>query len=142
MPQSYKSHTRWNPAFHFVASPILAVNLFLHARDLLRAPSGATAWQTLLAFGLWLGIALGRSQAISVQDRLIRLEETLRLQRLLPPEEHAGIASLDRRQFIALRFASDAELPALYRRVRNGEFGKPAEIKQAIVNWRPDTLRV
>lgn len=142
MSQSFKSHTRWNPAFHFVASPILAINLFLHARDLVHEPTGASLWGTILAFGLWLGIALGRSQAITVQDRLIRLEETLRLQRLLPPEEHAGIASLDRRQFIALRFASDAELPALYRRVRNGEFGKASDIKAAIANWRPDTLRV
>lgn len=142
MPQSYQSHTRWNVPFHFIASPILAANLFVHARDLFRAPSGASAWGTIVAFGIWLGVALGRSQALTVQDRVIRLEETLRLQRLLPPEEHAGIAALDRRQFIALRFASDAELPALYRRVRNGELGNPKEIKQAISQWRPDSLRV
>ncbi len=97
MPQSYKSHTRWNIPFHFIASPILAANLVVRVGDLTRAPSGATAWGAVVAFGIWLGVALGRSQAITVQDRLIRLEETLRLQRLLPPEEHAGISALDKR---------------------------------------------
>lgn len=141
MPQSFERHTRWNIPFHFIASPLLLVNVYLQVRDLVRAPSASTAWGAALAFAIWLGIALGRSQAITVQDRLIRLEESLRLQRLLPPDEHAGISSLDRRQFIALRFASDDELPALYRRVRNGEFAKPTDIKRAITNWRPDTLR-
>ncbi len=141
MSQSFERHTRWNIPFHFIASPLLLVNVYLHARDLMRAPSTSTAWGTALAFAIWLGIALGRSQAVTVQDRLIRLEETLRLQRLLPPEDQAGIAALDRRQLIALRFASDGELPSLYRRVRNGEFANPKEIKRAITTWRPDTLR-
>ncbi|MEP7383662.1 MAG: DUF6526 family protein [Gemmatimonadota bacterium] len=142
MSQSFESHTRWNIPFHFIASPLLLANVYLHARDLVRVPSASTAWGTALAFAIWLGIALGRSQAVTVQDRLIRLEERLRLQRLLPPEDQSGIAALDRRQLIALRFASDDELPALYRRVRNGEFANPKEIKRAITTWRPDTLRV
>jgi hypothetical protein len=141
MSQSYERHTRWNIPFHFIATPILVANVVVHARDVMRAPSGASAWGLVLAFGIFLGVLLGRSQAVTVQDRLIRLEETLRLQRLLPVEEHAGISSLARQQFIALRFASDAELPALYQRVRNGEFAKPQEIKRAITTWRPDTLR-
>jgi len=141
MAQSYANHTRWLVPYHFVVSPLLIINFGLAIRDAVRAPGAASAWGVVLAFAILLGIGLGRLQALTVQDRLIRLEETLRLQRLLPPEEHAEIGKLSRREFVALRFASDAELPALFRRVRKGELTEPKAIKQAITNWRPDELR-
>ena len=96
----------------------------------------------LSAIAIWLGISLGRTQALTAQDRIIRLEETLRLQRLLAAELHGDIDKLARKEFIALRFASDAELPDVFRRVRKGEFATPKEIKAAIKQWRPDSLRV
>lgn len=141
MSQTYANHTRWLVPYHFVVSPILLVYVGLAIRDAVRAPSAATLWEVVVALAIFLGIALARMQALTVQDRVIRLEETLRLQRLLPAEEHAEIAKLSRRQFVALRFASDAELPALFRRVRKGELTDSKAIKQAVTAWRADELR-
>jgi hypothetical protein len=80
--------------------------------------------------------------ALTAQDRVIRLEETLRMQRVLPADMQGEISQLKRFDFVALRFASDAELPELVKRVRAGEFAKPLDIKKAIKNWREDHLRV
>jgi len=141
MEQSFKSHTRFLPPFHFVVSPLLLLNVVLNVRDLIKEPNQWTLWGTVLAVAILLGIMLSRLQVLTVQDRVIRLEETLRLQRLLPPAEHGEIEALGRRDFVALRFASDAELPALFRRVRKGEFADTKAIKQAITHWRADHLR-
>lgn len=141
MSQSYASHTRYLPAFHFIVSPILLINIVLSLRDAISNPSRWTVWGAVLSVAIFLGIGLARTQALTVQDRVIRLEETLRLHRLLPAEWHAEIEQLSRRDFVALRFAGDAELPALFRRVRNGEFADAKAIKQAITDWRADTLR-
>jgi len=142
MSQTYATHTRWLAPYHFLVSPLLIINFGIAVRAAVRDPNAGTLWGVALAFAILLGIGLGRVQALTVQDRLIRLEETLRLQRLLPPEEHGEIGKLSRREFIALRFASDEELPALFRRVRNGDFDSTKAIKQAITAWRPDLLRV
>ncbi len=88
-----------------------------------------------------LGLA-ARLMALRVQDRLIRLEERLRYRELLPPDLAAKASDLPVSQIIALRFASDAELPGLVERTLNGEFAKPKEIKMAIKDWRGDHLRV
>lgn len=141
MPQSYANHTRWFVPYHFIVSPILTVNFGLAVYDAIRRPGAWSIWGAIVAFAILGGIGLARVMALTVQDRVIRLEETLRLQRLLPAEQHGEIAQLSRKEFIAMRFASDAELPALFRRVRNGEFGDAKAIKQAITQWRPDYLR-
>ena len=141
MSQSYANHTRWLVPYHFVVSPLLIINFGIAIRQAFRSPGADSLWGVALAFALLLGIGLGRLQALTVQDRLIRLEETLRLQRLLPAEEHGEIGKLSRREFVALRFASDAELPALFRRVRKGELTDPKAIKQAVTSWRADELR-
>ena len=141
MSQSYANHTRWLVPYHFIVSPLLLINLIVALRAAFKDPGVSTAWGVLLAFAIALGIGLGRLQALTVQDRLIRLEETLRLQRLLPAAEHGEIGRLSRREFVALRFASDAEVPALFRRVRSGEFADAKAIKQAITAWRADELR-
>lgn len=140
--QRFENHTRWNPLYHFIASPILLANVVVAMVALVRTPSLGTAWGALFAFGLFIGVATGRTQSLTVQNRLIRLEERLRLERVLPEEMRADIAALGEKELIALRFASDAELPELVRRVRRGEFASPREIKRAITEWRPDTLRV
>jgi Family of unknown function (DUF6526) len=141
MPQSYANHIRWLVPYHFVVAPILLLQVVLGARDALRHPGWWPWWSTLVALAIAAAAGLARVQALTVQDRLIRLEETLRLQRLLPPAEHGEIARLSRKEFVALRFASDDELPSLFRRVRAGEFADAKAIKQAIVTWRPDELR-
>ena len=139
--QTYATHRRFNPLFHFVAMPIFMVNLVLAAIHLYRQPSATSAWLLVVAFGLVLVLGVSRQQAVTVQDRVIRLEERLRLQ-AIAPDLAAKIGQLNRRQLVALRFASDAELPGLARRVLAGEFAKPGDIKRAVTTWRPDHLRV
>ncbi|MBL8961720.1 MAG: hypothetical protein JNJ98_17805 [Gemmatimonadetes bacterium] len=141
-PQSATSHARTIPVFHLFALPVLLINIGVAVAALWRTPTLASGWALLVAAALFIGVLMGRVQALTAQDRLIRLEETLRLQRVLPAGQQADIAALTRYQFVALRFASDEELPELVRRVRAGEFAKPIDIKKAIRNWRPDHLRV
>jgi Family of unknown function (DUF6526) len=138
--QSYATHRRFYPLFHFVAMPIFAANLVIAGVHWYRVPTGASAWLFVLAFGLLVALGVGRGQAITVQDRVIRLEERLRLHALAP--QLAGrIDTFTKRQLVALRFASDAELPDLARRVLAGELAKPGDIKRAVTTWRPDHLR-
>ena len=143
MSQSYANHTRWFPVWHFLVAPILLVYVGFMVREAVKAPSLATAADAIVAMAIALGITLGRVMALTVQNRVIRLEERLRLVQLLPTDEAASaIASLKTRQLIALRFASDAECPGLVRRVVNGELTEPKAIKQAVREWRADWLRV
>ena len=139
--QSFESHTRWFPPYHFIAAPILIASVYLAATRVAENPTAQTIWGLVLTVGIFVGIAVTRVQVLAVQNRLIRLEETLRLQRLLPAAQQGDIAALTVRDLIALRFASDEEIPELVRRVRAGEFRSPKELKRAIKNWRPDFLR-
>jgi hypothetical protein len=99
------------------------------------------SWLVVMALALFVLTGLARGNALRVQDRVIRLEENLRYQRLLTPELLAASQSLTIRQIIALRFASDAELPTLVQRALSENL-PPKVIKQAITNWRADDLRV
>lgn len=140
-PQSASNHARWYPLYHFVVVPILMLTFFGTVRALFREPSWQAGWEVVVAFA-WMGVAFtARIMALTVQDRVIRLEETLRMTRLLPADLQAQIGKLRRRHLIALRFASDEELPDLVRRVAAGELDQQKEIKQAIRTWRPDYLR-
>ena len=115
--QTFKSHTKWVPLFHFVAMPILLVNVIW---SLVRATTGFsldTALGALVALALLLVGLLARVFALGAQDRVIRLEERLRMQHLLPDDFKPRINDFTTNQMIALRFASDAELPDLARKV-------------------------
>jgi hypothetical protein len=139
--QDYTTHRRFNPLYHFIAFPIFAVNLVVTGLHLVRAPDAATGWAFVVAFGLLAMLGVGRTQALMTQDRIIRLEERLRLQALAP--EFAGKGEkLTKRQVAALRFASDVELPELARRVFAGELASGGEIKRAVSSWRADHMRV
>ncbi len=140
--QNYSNHTRWNQLFHFVVQPLLVLNFLSHLVRFIMAPSYALGFWTLLGVTLILLAISARLQALKAQDRLIRLEERLRYKEVLTPELAAKAANLRVGQIIALRFASDAELPGLVERTLNGEFAKTKEIKQAIKEWRADYLRV
>jgi hypothetical protein len=140
--QTYKSHARWVPAFHFFVLPVLLINVFVSATRLVRDPSGMTGWGLLVAVALFLGVFLLRGMPLRAQDRVIRLEERARLGSLLPNDLRARVDELTPAQFIALRFAPDDEVPDLTRRALDGELKTQADIKRAIKNWRPDTLRV
>ena len=140
--QTYATHRRFNPPYHFILVPILLANFVMSAVHLVRQPSWPAAWLLVLAFGLALIVGLMRTHSLTVQDRIIRLEERLRLMALAP--ELAGkFDQLNKRQVAALRFASDAELPGLARRVLAGEFATGGDdIKRAVAQWRADHMRV
>ena len=97
--------------------------------------------QVLLAAALFVGFGLTRSFALKVQDRVIRLEMQLRLERLLSADMRARIPEFSIGQLVSLRFAGDAELPALARKVLDEKLQKRAEIKIQIINWQADDLR-
>ena len=139
--QSYANHVRWVPLYHFVVAPILLLNLVWSIYHLVKGFSFATVMGVLMAlafFGLFLFMRLF---ALSVQDRLIRLEMRLRLEKILPADLKSRILDLDRAQLVALRFAGDDELPALVREVLEKKLTDRSEIKKRIRNWQADHLR-
>lgn len=140
--QSYKSHRRYVPAYHFFALPILGINVIVEAVRLVRSPTLYHAWLVLLALALAVFAFFARVMAARVQDRVIRVEERMRLGRLLSEELHGRIEELRPQQLVALRFASDEELPGLTRRIFDGELTKAEQIKKEITTWRPDHLRM
>lgn len=141
-PQNYSNHARFVPLFHFVTFGILTVNVLWAGYKLVRGFSPNALMALLVAVALVLLAWYCRIFPLTAQDRVIRLEERLRLARLLPADQQARIDELRPRQLVALRFASDAELPGLVARVLAGELTDPKAIKQAIQNWRADHLRV
>jgi hypothetical protein len=140
-PQSFQRHSRYVPGYHYVLSGIFLVNLVYQVIMVIRYPAVATAVPALTAFGLVLAFWYMRAFPVRVQDRVIRLEEQLRMQRLLPDDLKPRIGEFTHGQLIALRFASDAELPALAKRVLDEKITLKRDIKALIKTWRPDELR-
>jgi hypothetical protein len=140
--QTYENHVRWHPPFHFVLTPILLINLIYAIVRLVQDFNIDRVEFLILAIGLVVLGLLARTNALKAQDRVIRLEERLRYSEVLPRELADKTHDLPTSQIIALRFASDEELPGLIERSLNGEFVKPKEIKLAVKNWRGDYLRV
>jgi uncharacterized protein DUF6526 len=139
--QSYKTHARWRPLFHFFVMPVLFVNVLVSAWRLIQTPGLSTAFGVVLAVAL-LGLGfVSRTQALTVQDRLIRLEMRLKLRQLLPPDLQPRINDLTHRQLVALRFASDAELADLVREVLAGRLTTTKDIKMHVKTWQADWLR-
>jgi len=142
VPQTFENHARVVPAYHLVAFSILALNFFWSGYQLVRDFSMATVMGTLVAIALLILFFCARVFALTVQDRVIRLEMWLRLERLLPREQHARINSLTVDQVVALRFASDEELPGLFRRILDENIASRKQIKRMIKTWTGDYLRV
>ena len=146
-PQTFANHARFIPAFHMVCFPLLVINLLWHGYRLYWGLMHGTG-RAEPTFDFALGVALiilswhARLMPLTAQDRIIRLEETLRMQRLFPDSLKARIGEFSRSQFVALRFASDAELPELAAKVLDQKLEDRKAIKQMIKNWRPDNLRV
>lgn len=139
--QDYASHRRWNPLVHFFCSPVATVCLILALQQLGRTRSLVAVWMVLASAVLIVLNLAARGQALRVQDRVIRLEMRLRLADVLPPALRERANALELRHLLALRFASDAELPALVERVLAGELSAPNDIKRAIRDWQADELR-
>ena len=139
--QSYRNHARLFPLFHFFVLPVLLANALNEIRHVILAPSRNTAWTMIVSFAL-LGLALSaRIMALTVQDRVIRMEMRQRLAQCLPPDLQARLGELTRPQLVALRFASDGELTDLVREVLAGKLASQKEIKMRIKNWQADWLR-
>ncbi len=140
--QNFENHTRYYTLFHFVAAPLLGIYLLYTLYALARAPSLAAAASVVLAAGALSTLQAARVMALTVQNRLIRLEMSMRLERLLGAAAAAdALAALPVGKLVALRFASDGELPALIARVRSNELATGRDVKRAIHEWQPDELR-
>jgi len=139
--QTYKNHTRFLPAFHFFVLPVLALNALNAIRHVWVAPNATTVWTLIVAAALLMLGLLSRIMAVTVQDRVIRLEMRIRLQQSLPADLRGRIDELTPRQLVALRFASDAELPELVREVLAGKLATSRDIKLRVKNWQGDWLR-
>ena len=142
--QSFKSHARFDPFFHFFLSPIALTNLILSITYTIRQwpiHSRSHLWWIVMSLFFFVAIFKIRTYALQNQDRIIRLEERLRYATLLDPATNQQALSLTLRQIIALRFASDSELPNLISRTL-AESLEPKQIKQAITAWRPDETRI
>lgn len=149
--QNFSNHAKFVPAFHFFLAPVLILNLFwtiAFSIYTLRRSEG-DGWlimgvivSILVAIALLVLTLLARLFALGVQDRVIRLEERLRYERLLPNDLKPRVGEFTVNQLVSLRFASDAELPALARKVLDGKVNDRKAIKQMVQNWRPDFQRV
>ena len=139
--QTLKNHARFFPPFHFFVAPVLLVNLFVTGWQLYKDPSAATVWGLVMALAFFMLAFVARAMALTVQDRVIRLEMRLRLQQVLSPDLLARCGEISRQQFVALRFASDAELPDLVRDVLAGKLDTQKAIKERVRNWEPDFFR-
>jgi hypothetical protein len=139
--QTYASHRRYLIPWHFFAMPIIGAHVVLLIIELVGVPSVWAAWNMLVMAAVFTGLLCARWMSRQVQDRVIRLEETLRLERLLPGRA-TDIERLTTRQLVELRFASDEEVPHLVDRVLAGELEGSNEIKRAVQHWRADHLRV
>ncbi|HWP83836.1 MAG TPA: DUF6526 family protein [Terriglobia bacterium] len=141
VPQTFENHTRIVPLYHIVLFGILLLNFGWAVYRLYRDPGMEAIVGLLLAFGLLILFFYARMFALRVQDRVIRLEMRLRLEKLLPADLQPRIPEFTPGQLIALRFASDGELPDLARRVLVEKIEDRTAIKKLIRQWNPDYLR-
>jgi len=146
--QNFSNHTKFVPAFHFFLAPVLIINLVGHIYMVFKTPMDTPMAKFHAVFGVLLAAAfltmafLARIFALGVQDRVIRLEERMRYERLLPEDLKPRIGEFSIAQLVSLRFASDAELPALARKVLDGKVNDRKAIKRMVQNWRADYQRV
>jgi len=147
-PQTYANHTRFDPAFHFFLVPVFGLGLilslihfFYHFRESDLRDNIHSFLLILLAVAFVTAILKMRLYSLKVQDRIIRLEERLRLMQLLAEPLRSRIPELTEDQLIGIRFASDAEVPNLVERSLNEKLSRK-DIKKAIQNWRADYWRV
>src|SRR5665213_2844718 len=142
-PQSLKNHARFDPPIHFFVLPVLLLNLIFSIYATIHhwpEHRHMYLWWIVVSIALLVLGAKCRINDLKLQDRIIRLEERLRLAAILPVPELPHLQELTTPQLIALRFASDAELPALAHKTLTQGL-EPAAIKQNITHWRADDHR-
>lgn len=141
-PQSFDHHAKMVPLYHYVGSPLIMASTVYFVIQAVTDFSVDALMAALFAIGVVIAAFFARLFPLGVQDRVIRLEERLRMERVLPEEMRQRAEALTTDQLIGLRFAPDAELPDLVRRVLDGELRDRKSIKAAIGNWRPDHQRI
>jgi Family of unknown function (DUF6526) len=141
MTQNFDNHAKFVPAFHVVVLGIFTINLGWSLYRVAHAFSAESVLSLLLAIAFILLALYSRMFALTVQDRVIRLEMRLRLLQVLPAELRPRISEFNVNQLVALRFASDAELPALAKKVLDEKLNDRKAIKKMIRDWQPDFLR-
>jgi hypothetical protein len=148
VPQNFANHTRFDPLFHFFLLPVFGlgvlltlIHFFAHLSESSFRDDFHAFLLIVLAFALLIAVFKIRLYSLKVQDRVIRLEELLRLAQLLSEPLRSRIPELTVSQLCGLRFASDAEVPKLVERALNEKLSRK-DIKMAIQNWRPDDWRV
>ncbi len=146
--QNFSNHAKIVPVFHYFVGPVLMINVVTHCIALFKSFSAPPGFILLSFLAVLSSIAilmlafLVRLFALGVQDRVIRLEERMRYERLLPEDLKPRIGEFTINQLVSLRFASDAELPALARKVLDGKMSERKAIKQMVQNWRADYQRI
>jgi hypothetical protein len=140
--QNYSNHVKWVPVYHFFVVPVMALN-FVSA--IVRLVRHGITWDNgvyfLVATALLIFVVIGRTFALKVQDRVIRIEERQRMAKLLPEDLQSRIGEFTPGQLVALRYAGDDELPTLARKVLNDKLTDVKAIKQMVQHWRADHLR-
>jgi len=140
--QNFKNHAKFVPLFHFFSAPVLIMNFVWCCVRLWKSHFAIEGFLGVVVAAGLLGMLLcGRLAALAVQDRVIRLEERLRYAELFPEDLKARIGDFTIAQIVSLRFASDAELPALARKVLSENLQDRKAIKQLIQNWKADYAR-
>jgi hypothetical protein len=140
-PQTFANHAKYDSPFHYFLVPVLVINILAAGYHLFRFPGLGSGWFLVLSLALLVIAGRMRAYATRLQDRVIRLEERLRLGAELPDALRSRISELSDSQLVGLRFASDAELPALVQRTLDEKLDR-TQIKKAVTNWRPDYSRV
>jgi hypothetical protein len=140
-PQNLANHVRLDPPFHFFVLPVFAISWVISVGFLVHHFGFLHFWIVIFNTALIVAVLRVRLYALKVQDRVIRLEERLRLAALLPDSVRPQIAKLREDQLVALRFASDGEVPVLVEQTLSANLSR-ADIKKAIKTWRPDYWRV
>jgi hypothetical protein len=140
-PQNLKNHGRLDPPYHFFVAWIFLANVIVSIVYVVRHPCFLSAWFVVMSVAAFVALFRMRTYPLKVQDRVIRLEERLRLQALAPEEWHSQIYRLTEDQLIGLRFAGDGEVVELARQALEHNLNRK-QIKERIKEWRPDTWRV
>lgn len=140
--QTYKTHRRFIPVYHYFVAPVLVLNVAVEVARLLKYHTLYKVWGVLVATALAIFVFAARGMSTRAQDRAIRLEERARLAALLPEDLRVRADDLTVSQLVGLRFASDDELPGLARRCLDGELTTAEQVKKEIKTWRPDSHRV
>lgn len=140
-PQTFANHARLDPPFHFFALPVFAITFIISIVVVVKHPGFYSGWGVVLALAAVVIVLKTRINALRVQDRVIRLEERLRLTGLMSDSQRPQIGQLTEDQLIGLRFAGDDEVVPLAQRACSEKLSRK-DIKKAVKHWRPDYWRV